>query len=419
MKKFGLFGKIISLLIVMSLLFSMMLLVGCKKKNNDDDDDDTPAADGGYKNEKAEEGRADFIAELGGVSDTYKGAVSEQSYDTPETAAVAFVTEEIVGGKDVSIAAVTPKSKLSTTEIDALNLPADVKEGIVGVNKLEVTYSTSNPSAQGDAVIAPCAVASNDTVVIVYVIKYENAWKYYSPAPVTGKTITKSYYDSVFNYEKYKNCTLETEMALSMNVVGTDGTETHTIDMEVTAKQLIKHADGKVYAEMYTKTVAKQDGQTQTNEQYIYLYIEDKGDVVDCYVKMSKDGAWLKGSLNMVGFSDIDELTPFYDQYLDYTYFTKTSFGFAIEEKNAKLYLAEVMSDLEDMFPGAFSQNDMGIDMYAEYYVANGVLTGMRSDASVSFSLSEDGITADATEAVVSSTKVSNYGTTVIDSPVD
>ena len=41
--------------------------------------------------------RDSFIADLGGVSETFEGAVSEKSYKSADKAAEAYVSEEIVG----------------------------------------------------------------------------------------------------------------------------------------------------------------------------------------------------------------------------------------------------------------------------------------------------------------------------------
>ena len=414
--------RLLALLLSVSMIFSMLLLTGCgDKKSEDEDNDEKPGVsdDGGYKNEKAEEGRADFIDELGGVSETYTGAVSETSYESAEDAARAFVATEIVGNKEATVESVKSEGELSTKEVNDLKLPDDVKKGMLSVEKLEVSYSVEDlESAYANGSVVPCAAEKTNSTVIVYVIKYETNWKYYSPAPINGNTITKSYYDSVFNAEKYKNCTLESESTISLNVVGTDGTETYTVVMEISAKQLIKHAGNKVYAEISTTTKMSQNGVENVTPQNIYLYLEENGDSITCYVKTSEDGEWVSGSLNTIGFTSVDQLTPFYDQYLDYSYFTKTSFGFAIEKENARQYLKETLAAMSSMFPTDFNQNDLNIDMYAEYYVADGVLSGMRTDAQIDFSMVEDGVTATAEESVVGITTVTNYGTTVVESPV-
>ena len=423
MKSTSVFGKIISILIVLALMLSTLLLAGCTKKNNEEEEEQEQSnglpVNGPYENEKAEEGRSDFIEDLGGVSETYVGSVSEVTFVSAEDAAKAFINEEVVGKKEASIESVTAKGTLSSKEVTNLKLPDDVKEGMLGVEKYEVKYSVNEQeTAAADGVMALSAAQSDDTVVIVYIIKYENYWKYYSPAPVSGNTITKSYYDSVFNAEKYKNCTLESEMTITMELVGTYEGETETVNMEVSTQQLIKYADNKLYAEIYTKTYMSQGVQENNLEQTIYLYLEETSNGLLCYVKTSKDDKWNKSSLSASGFSSIEELTPFYDQYLDYSYFTKTSFGFAIEEENAKFYLEETATVMEQIFPDFFSQDNIDIEMYAEYYVSNGVLSGMRADATVDLTFVEDGVVVEVSETVYGLTTVTDYGTTVVESPV-
>lgn len=48
------------------------------------------------------------------------------------------------------------------------------------------------------------------------------------------------------------------------------------------------------------------------------------------------DDEWEEADLTAVGSTSIEELTPFYDQYLDYTYFTKIKYGFALADIKAK-----------------------------------------------------------------------------------
>ncbi|MCI6733983.1 MAG: hypothetical protein MR437_02780, partial [Clostridiales bacterium] len=43
----------------------------------------------------------------------------------------------------------------------------------------------------------------------VYIICFSGYYKYFSPALKTGETVTKSYFDSIFNASKYDNCTVE------------------------------------------------------------------------------------------------------------------------------------------------------------------------------------------------------------------
>ena len=131
------------------------------------------------------------------------------------------------------------------------------------------------------------------------------------------------------------------------------------------------------------------------------------------------DGEWNSAYLQQIGYSDLEELTPFYDQYLDYTYFTKTNYGFALADDNARKYFSDALSQAFGAagVGGYVNDDDMELDMYAEYYVCDGVLSGMRVNASVDLTLSVYGQTATLEESIVSTVKCTDYGTTVIERP--
>lgn len=354
----------------------------------------------------------DFINEIGGVSETYVGAVSETSYATAQEAATAYVAEEIVGSADATVINAESKGELTSEQVTALQLPADIQEGMQSVEKLEVEYSVAENSYMD-------TLNTNKTVT-VYVIKYANDFKYYSPMPVTGETITKSYYDSVFDYEKYKNCTYTWESIVSydMSVPGYG-----SMEMELKMNQLIKYADGKVYLE---QTMSVEGDELITEEVdfmndslYVYLEtIEDPETGVEeivCYVKTDVNGTeWNPTNLSTIGFYDLDELTPFYDQYLDYTYFTKTNYGFEISGERMEAYLEETfeMANMLEQF-----QNMLDIDMLVKYYVSGGTLSGMRQDATINAKISEGGMTLKMEATAYAIGTVTNYGTTVVEKP--
>ena len=355
-----------------------------------------------------EAGRDDFIGGIGGVSETYVGSASEESYESADSAAEAFVQNELAGRSDAVVLETTSKGELSSTEVNELNIPTDVMEGALSVEKIEVSYAINSI----DYYSACSAEAVTDTlnknkVVTVYVIKYENDWKYFTPLPETGDTVSKSYYDSVFDNEKYQNCTFKNDMSIYASASGGG----QSFSMTINTSQLIKHADGKVYLEqrMYMQMPG-----ADNQETVIYAYMEEVDGRVVCYVKQGENSTeWNPTNLSTIGFSSLEQLTPFHDQYLDYTYFTKADYGFVLSEENAAKYLSQALKDQD--LGVAFSNND--INMYAEYYVSEGALSGMRLDAVISMSVSQSGQSVSVYEEVSGNTTCTDYGTTVIERP--
>lgn len=351
--------------------------------------------------------RDKFIETLGGVSETYVGEVSEETYATQEKAAEAYVKEQIVGEKDVSIVNATSKGSLGAAEIAALEIPAEDSEGIVSVEEVEVEYS------ENEEIVPTAAAPTNTKKVKVYIIKYSDWFKYYTPCPVTGETVNKSYYDSVFNSEKYKNCTVESTVTETV----TGSAQRQTVVMNVEMSQLVKFTEDAIYLEMSTKSemaISSQAGGVE--ERKIYGYITQDDDGMSCWVKMESTNGesvdWTEGDLTKIGFSDIEELAPFYDQYLDYTYFTKSDYGFTLAEENAAKYIEETFENF-----GIYLRQGGKLDMFAEYYVCGGVLSGMRMDMDLDVAIKNQGVTVQTKVEANAVTKVTDYGKTTVTKP--
>lgn len=411
MKK-DLFKRVISMMLVLVLSVALLFVVGCgddKSGNNNDGGEQLTG-----KAQEAAEGRNDFINEIGGVSDTFAGAVSTESYDTAEAAAEDFVTKEVVGDNVAVIDYTDSKGTLTSSEVASLNLPDDVADGVKSVEKIEVGYSIKNEDTASNGVMTCSAYHNKVETVTVYVIKYEVDWKYFVPRPVNGETISKSYYDSIINDEKYANCTLTSESVIYADIEISAEGYIMSGTMKITTTQTIKYADDKIFFNQVVKSentgIYAGDDTDSTLQGYISL--NDDGSC-ECYV--SVDGVnWQRGSLVAIGFSDIKSMRPFYDNdYLDYTYFNKTDYGFALSGENAKAYLDAAFDDVLSMVDGM----DWDADMFAEYYVSDGTLTGMRTDADISFEGIIEGCNAQMNESVKSTITIKDYGTTVVEDP--
>ena len=364
----------------------------------------------------------EMISQLGGVSETFEGALSEETYETAEEAATAFVEEEIVGKSNANVSEVKPIATLSETEIKNA-IPESLLEGkeVDSVEKYEVTYSVNGSLDAGNGVQALASDTLNtNRTVTVYVIKCGPDWQYYSPMPVTGATISKAYYDSVFDYEKYKNCTYKLEQTMLMDVDASYQGQSMNESMSMTITQLVKHADGKVYMEQNVAVDGTGELGAELQNQYsnldIKAYMETtESGAIDIYVKLGNDTEWVKGSLHQIGFSSLEELTPFYNQYLDYTYFTKTDYGFKLEDENAKEYVSQTLEQMGSMVEQMFG--DDGLTIFAEYFVSGGVLSGMRMDMDINVSMSMSGVSMSMSGESTAVMTCVDSGTTVVEKP--
>ena len=377
------FKKIVSLAMVLCTVCALVL-TSCGGSNSDG-------------NDKAEAGRSDFIESLGGVSETFKGSVSLESYESADDAINAYVDNEVAGknGTVQNVDAVS-KGTLNDSEVKALEIPAEQQEGIVSVEKYEVTYTLAAEQAQ-----ALSSKAQGGSTVVLYVIKYTKDWKYYTPCPVTGETVTKSYYDSVFNAEMYDNCTFVNE---STAEVTQDG-----VTYNMTIKQTIKRDGDNIYFEQVIDGSAQLLQSQGLTQKYLAAYITMEDGVKTTYVQTAANGSWTRGYLSQ----SVDPFSS--QQYLDYSYFSKTDFGFALKDDNAQRFYKETINSNPLM-----SQflDDAKLDLYAEYYVKEGALSGMRMEYSADitgtlYNQSFHSVTIG--ENVMSCT---NYGTTVVENPV-
>ncbi|MBE6454766.1 MAG: hypothetical protein E7017_07820 [Alphaproteobacteria bacterium] len=350
----------------------------------------------GSGNDKAEAGRNDFIESIGGTSETYKGSVSEISYESADEAINAYVENEAAGknGTVQNVDAVS-KGELNDAEVKALEIPADMQEGITSVEKFEVTYTLA-----AEEVSSVAASSNSGTKVIIYIIRYGKEWRYYTPCPVNGETITKSYYDSIFDTELYDNCTFVNE---SKAEVTQDG-----VTYNITIKQTIKRDGDNIFFEQVVSGSQELITSQGIKQTYLAAYITMEDDVKTTYVQTTANGSWTKGYLSQ----SVDPFSS--QQYLDYSYFSKTDFGFALKDDNAQRFYKETINSNPML---SKFLDDAKLDLYAEYYVKEGALSGMRMEYSADitgtlYNTQFHSVTVG--ENIMSCT---NYGTTVVQKP--
>jgi len=361
-----------------------------------------------------------FIENLGGVSETYAGEVSTTSYQSASVAAQAYISEQLVGGNQAQILSVGEGVELTTDEIAALNLPLDIQDGITKVEEVEVEYRVT----QGDAVVLSSGEVSG-TKVKVYVIKYDNDWKYFTPLPVTGDTISKNYYNSIFNLEQYRNCTYVTSQKTTINIKMSMSGMSFSMKMVNDADMTYKIAGNEIYVKMNMKTSNDLMPELDVSES-IEMYIKKESNTVSCMVKMGE--TWVDGDLEMIDIDSWEDMIPFADQYLDYTYFVKTDFGFELAPEYLEKYIQHVMDemDLEDVLDSldvGMGNFDLDInDILAKYYVKEGVLSGMRMGVKMTMSMNMaaegEEMSMKLTAKAEGTTSCTNYGTTVVENPL-
>lgn len=396
--------RTLTAVLALSMAFTVAFAAGCS---------DSSTGTGSNENQL----HNNFINSIGGVSETYTGAISSNSYNSKEEAAEAYVTEEIAGDSNVNIVSTTSQQEYYgpaavQNVITQQNLPIKDTSEIESIEKMQVEYTVDSASAYA----SPMAKASSSNKkVTVYVIKYTTHWEYYSPCPVTGSTITKSYYDSVFNSDAWGNCTYSMTLNMDMNVTATYQGQTQNMTVKLTWSQYAKYEEDKLYFEQsysYSMNVPGYGSETESENLAVYMEETEEGTAV--YVKGTETGMeWVEGELYQIGFSSLDELRPFASGYLDYTYFTKTDYGFELSSDNALQYLEETMGDELS----SYLSEGLNVNMFCKYYVSNGVLSGMREDATMSMNMTQDGISMKMNATIDAESSVKDYGKTIVEKP--
>ncbi len=348
------------------------------------------------KTEASKKDESALADEIGAFSDTYTGALSEETYNTPMDAACAFVYDEVAGEDEkISNLRVDSEGYLTADEIRELGIADALPADAVSVEKYTATWASQDSDAA--SALTYLSTKEDETPrYVIYVIGGDNWFKYFSPVVETGETVTKSYYDSIFFNEKFKNCTLRQTVDIDVKVSQGIISQTSKITMTST----VKYADNCI---LFEQDLESDMEGIESSSQKIFVRLNEEGSLDKCY--LLENGVWQRAML-----SDSGILKPFGNQYLHYSYFTKTDYGCALEKENLAKYFKESVS-ME--LNGAYDLDSMETKGYVNYYVADGVLSGLLSNIVVTM----DYQGAKLTETVTSKATCTEYGTTVVTDP--
>ena len=364
---------------------------------------------GGDKNEDdyaepIDPDRDRVINMIGGVSDSFVGAVSSEGYASVDELANDYCQKELCGSDEwwVVMQSYESLGKLSKREIAEIEIPDEVLSGAKYVEKHKINYTIESLHY-----LHP----TKDVTADLYVIAYDGYFEYFVPKSENGENISKSYVDSVFPLDDYDNFTLITTVSKSTTM---DYNDTY-ISTETTLSAEIKYTLDQIYVSV---DVTQRSGEL-SNQTKNYFYIENiSADSPDCYA--SVDGEeWTSCSLDYLGVNSISELYPFGEREIDFTYFIKTSYGFALDEERGLTYYRDVIDRTLDAFfiSGVVDWGNAKSDILAEYYVKGGCVKGKRVEASIDVMLNGEHSIGRAELTNCETTLCTNFGTTIIERP--
>ncbi len=361
----------------------------------------------------------------------YQGALSAETYTSPELAAKAFIDVEVSGDvTDATFVSYTKTADLTEEEVDALDISDAEKESIASVEKGEVKYTV----AAGDSDLTVRTSADEGKTYLVIIVKYNNQTvKYYSPVLNEGDPLTKSYYDKVFSAENLKNVTLSYNLEIPITASFKGISFTSSMSIKIDGKW-----DEESYG--YLKSTMTSDilGEKQTvvMEQ---LYVNDKtskfsGSIFARSTLNGETTGWMmEGGIqtpelgddddydvDMPDDDEDDDMLSMFMPAFDYSYFIKTKTGFKINSEKLTEYMNIALKD-------AFEQSGaatMGIKLgktsaSADYYVYDGKITESVVTLTCNYSMEMEGMHYDYVMNEKITVKYSDYGNTNVVVPSD
>ncbi len=332
-------------------------------------------------------------------SETYKGTVSEQKYNSSDAAANAFIENEISGSAvEATVVSCESQGALTDEEKTELALSDSYTTNLEKVEKVRIGYKetvTDDYSAYGVRAVAD---ESNVKYRVIFVLVYKDgSYRYFSPIVLKGEQLTASYFDSVFNTENYYNCTMnqDLEMAIDVNVNGNQDSQT------VESTSAIKVTQDSLYF-----TSAQKAGTQNLDAE---MYLVNKNNDISGAVKTNingKDSDWLAEKnmlasiMESMGLSgDILSFTDFLDTYfdqsfgtMDHTCFEKTDMGYALRDGMGKQFIIET---IESTMGGESGTSEIlkminlfDIDLNYEIIVNNGLVSKLKIDMTIFFDYS-------------------------------
>ncbi|MCH5162074.1 MAG: hypothetical protein J1G38_01115 [Clostridiales bacterium] len=319
---------------------------------------------------------------------SFVGCLSAATYEDEESAAIGFLSAELDGAATkTQFVGAEKGDELSEEEIAALELGDDIDvNDVESAAHYTVKYTETEVS---DKAHASAESAKSYKIVI---IKIGSHYYYYIPVMPKGGAITNSYIAMVCDPKKYVNVT-ETS-------VGKSTTTVQGYSVTVTLTTTTKLAGDRAHIKLVSSIL----GETQIEEYY--LVTENESLVMYYYDKY--DDSW--ENFGSAEYATLEQLLEDAVFNFDHTYFERTASGFKMSSGKLRQYLNDVMGDdLKALLGRDFQVKSAS----ADYYVKDARLDEVK--AKITMKGVVEGMSTTAT--VSTTTKYTDYGTTVIDLP--
>ena len=297
----------------------------------------------------------------GAYGETFAGSVSARAYFDKDSAARAFVENEL-GGATASPMYVGYRKtgELDAEEVAKLNGLGLTDDTILGGEKNEVDFVSNEQEATART----------------YLLDTDGGCRYYVPLPQAGEPVTNAYLSTVLDGDSYLNCTSMTTVHVRM------------LDIDNTYRQVIRFADDKAFfkqelpglindvylgetaggIEVYIEHPQKSDGKfyslTEINRDLYRQGLEYELNLIKGGETVSID------SLN--GMKDVTDFAFMINA--DASFFVKTAKGFSMPNDKYVAVCKSMMG--EDVFENfdAF-RREHKVHFRSDYTVSGGKLS--------------------------------------------
>ena len=276
----------------------------------------------------------------------YEGTLSVATYESQEAAAEAFLTAELAGGNaKLEFVGYTKTGELSKSALKGLALGTVSAEDVTSAEEGTVEYRYAETGR-----VNLSAEPNTNHKQTIYVLGFEDVYRYYTPAVKTGEMLTKSYFDAVFDIENFTNVTMEQKTALKVTGDGMTMSMDADVTLQISATGVyMKVVQGFCESEITTDVMMELYGVLENGKLYVYTTndgVNWNGTTTDY------DGKTLLDDSFEYLFEGVRE--ELFDGY-DHTFFVRTEDGFALPEERYNEFARQYLEAADLYLPGDFN----------------------------------------------------------------
>lgn len=281
-------------------------------------------------------GAMSFTA-CGETHETFKGKLSDESFDTENAALTAFLEDEIDGmSTQAELVEYVKDADLSQNEIATLPLGEIAPEKVSHAERGTISYRASTPQTRA----MPASETDSLKTHAIYLFEVDERYRYFVPPTQIGQPITKDYFEDVLSSAKYANCTIEFLSSAKGTYNGSVQNTSASCIYKFTenALQITQKEETALGNYTLNSYIAERNGR--------YFYCTPNN--ISAYAAAVPDhssGAWHIEKIDLgeldARFQTLGDLVRYFvTSGIDFSYFEKTKDGFGIMSAEKFLQIA-------------------------------------------------------------------------------